>query len=361
MLNVILSKMTKENSLEDAINTVNDFLFNNFKFGINKTTLNLYEENGWFQFCYDNQINPKSESVYLANNNSAHCKKDSPYLLQNIFHEYFGHGLFFENSKLGIEYNEIRKEKYSRNRLIQIREENLPEIEAFAIWAEYFLSKLTDQMGLFEQKMKSMSKEFNQALDGYVGLQRAFGTRGFLYHCGMPKRYSPEDLKGILRCILKDKLQEIELALVYGSRKEYSDIDLFIISDKIGDINLGWLDVYSISSSQFEEQFRLFDLSITDPLTTGEVIMGDKDYLIQLKKKLKTQQITSEAIMHNLNRSRQQAAYSEKYPINSKEWKKGRRYKITYEAMAHSLANGKPFFTKKEIISKSEDFLQNLD
>ena len=350
-----------------------------FDFFPKRTKLNLYLRGEWQDFCerFDHPL--KSEGIFLPRNLSAHLLADSPFLELNIFHEYFGHGLFCEYNKQGKflqkleqrlvkdERRQFKRKKFSKKELREFREknpnfkllkkesDNNPYLyETFAVWTEHYLSERLRLKNKFSQKYKEMPKEIQRNLEKMLSFQRNYGELALFYEIGMPKYYNAEKIKNLLERMFKDKedkFKDARLGLLYGSRKPYSDIDLFVVSDKVKDFTNEWLDIYALRPKQFEYASSVFDVSIADPLLTGELVFGDKKYFEQKRKQLKEQPITQEAIYYNIIKSKEQKNLSYSFPKNSKEYLKGISYTETYMKNALALRQGKRKLTKKSLVS----------
>jgi hypothetical protein len=191
-----------------------------------------------------------------------------------------------------------------------------------------------------------MSKEIKENLERMLKFQEDCGELALFYEIGMPKYYNLEKIKNLFERIFKDKINPIKLILIYGSKKPYSDIDLFIVSEKIKDFMSNWLDIYSLSPKQFEYSVSVFDIAVTDPLLTGEFVFGDREYLEQKKWQLQKQAITWESIYYNVIKGKEQKNLVKDYPKNSKEWEIRVSYSETYVKNALALRQGKRKLTK---------------
>lgn len=343
-------------------------------FSPKRTNLQLLNQESWDCFCRKYNLNHNSEGVFLIRNLTAYLLENSKNLELNLFHEYFGHGLFCEYSKQGkfIELleNKTKKEErihfkgrdFSLDELIQFRkqnplsiilqksnEKNLAAYELFAIWTEKYLS---EKLGInkFEKKYSELPKNINEGLNYFLEFQKNYGELVLMYEVGMPKYYNKDKIKSLLQRLFKDKANTIQMALLYGSRKPYSDIDILIVSKEITNFNNDWLDIYALQPEQFEYALSMFDISITDPLLTGEFILGDNNYFNQKKQQLEKQPITQEAIYYNIIKAKEQRILSKNFPNNSKENSRGESYFHTYLKNAIALKQGKRILAKKGIL-----------
>ena len=145
----------------------------------------------------------------------------------------------------------------------------------------------------------------------------------------------------------KEDFKSIELALLYGSKKPYSDIDVFVVSDKIQDTFLNWLDVRSVSSQGLTDMLSKLDISATESLFTGEFITGNKAYLEQLKETAIKIPITEQAVTYNMH----QAEHARRIALlNDGDYNKYRTangWSQSYSQNARLLIKGKKALTKK--------------
>ena len=343
-------------------------------FSPKRTKIEMLNQESWNCFCKKYNLNHNSEGIFLTRNLTAYLLENSENLELNLFHEYFGHGLFCEYSKQGkfmeqLEKKTKKEEKihfkgksFSLEDLAQFRKQNpLSEIlqknneknvatyELFAIWTEKYLSEKLN-INQFKKKYSELPKNINGGLNQLVEFQKNYGELALMYEIGMPKYYDQDKIKNLLQQLFKDKVNTIQLALLYGSRKPYSDIDLFIISKEITNFNSDWLDIYALQPEQFEYALSMFDISVTDPLLTGEFILGDNNYLNQKKQQLTRQPITKEAIYYNIIKAKEQKLLARQFPNSSKENSRGESYFHTYLKNTIALRQGKRMLTKKDLI-----------
>jgi len=360
-------------SLSSLIAEVNSYYQNLLNIQPNRTKLQILSQMEWEKFCKDFNFSPLSKGIFLVRNLTCYLS-DSEFLRLNLFHEYFGHGLFFEYSKYGKFIYKLEKklEKEERKflkgkewtleqlsdfrkenpffKLINKQENNLV-YEIFAIWTEYHLSKLFGFKYKFKQKYKKMSNEMKEGLEKFIDFQNEFGELALYYEMGMPKYYSLTKIKELLKTIFKKKIDSARLVILYGSRKPYSDIDIFMVSDEIKSFRNEWLDIYAMDQKEFEYSVSVFRISVTDPLLTGDLILGDEYYFEQKKKQIQEQPITQEAIYYNLSKSEEQKNLAKHFPKNSKEYAIATSYAQTYFKNAFFLKQGKRKLTKSCLLS----------
>jgi len=361
-------------NLDDLISQISEHYQQLLSIKPRRTKIQILSAIEWQNFCRKFNLDNSSEGISLSRNLTSYLLANSEFLPLNLFHEYFGHGLFFEYSKQGrfiqkLEKKLIKEEKMNfKNRqftleeLLKFREKNSsfkllqkeknnPLYEVFAIWTEHYLCELFKMKDKFEQKYKKISGKIKENLEKFIDFQKRQGELALFYEIGMPKYYDSLKIKTLLETIFKEKIKSARLVILYGSKKPYADIDLFVVSNEIKDFKNNWLDIYSLTPAEFEYSVSVFRISVTDPLLTGELVLGDKNYFEQKKKQLQEQPITQEAIYYNLIKSKEQKILAEQFPRNSKEYVIGMSYAETYLKNALALKQGKRKLTRNSLIT----------
>jgi len=343
-----------------------------------KSIYQVYPDNKWFEFVRKTGSHPDSHGVYLPRALSAYLKESSEYLPVNLLHEYFGHGLFCEHAITGqkivsLEQSLAETEKQmlnlaelpdgshfqvdetnpyfqqyksQRGELQQFFSQNVHNYEGFAMWLEYFLSKAINQEDLFEQKMDELvHPDYKRLFEQFQSFSEQNGNFALIAQLGFPKYYDNNTIVDTLRRIYKDNFDSIQLAILYGSGKPYSDIDLFIVSDKIQSCYNPWLDIYVRTPSDFETDSINLSIAVTDPLFSGKTIIGNSNYQQQLQQRILHQPITQEAIQYNLTQSKEQERIALMYPENSKERDIAQSYQQSFKRNAEELQNGNKILT----------------
>src|SRR5687767_6575571 len=91
------------NSTDERIRHASTFVFHEFNLRIQQSQIRLYSPTQWETFCRVNRFNAAAEGLYVPSSHKAYVRTRTPLLHSNIFHEYFGHGLFCEHSVIGKE------------------------------------------------------------------------------------------------------------------------------------------------------------------------------------------------------------------------------------------------------------------
>lgn len=339
------------------------------------TRLNILSDNQWNSFCNQFGLKPNTLGAYLPRNQLALVRSQPESAPLNLFHEYFGHGLYCEQSLGGEKLVELEKKLLEEEKQefgngqftledikrfrqqnktfqeIQIqRKKNYSTYEGFAVFVEYLLSGKFNLNDLFEKKYGSWSSESRKGLEQIINFNKQYGNLATFYQFGLAKTTTLERVKKLLKEIYGKRINEIKFALLYGSQKPFSDIDIFIVSNALGNIDASWIDIRTFGNKEFEDKIRLFDVAVIDPITTGRFILGDEKYFQEIRKQIHNQPITLEAINYNLIEAQNQARFSQNYPEKSKENKTGLSYAVTSILLADNLRKGNRIFTKKELI-----------
>lgn len=207
---------------------------------------------------------------------------------------------------------------------------------------------------LARQKLSSKMLQPNKKLTDY---QSVHGEYALLYSCGFPKYYNINILEDILRKLFREDFNSIEFSLVYGSRKPQSDIDIFMVSDKIPNSYLQWIDISSVSNQNFQDLLSKLDLSITDPLFTGQFICGNKTYLEQAKTIINKMPITQETITHHIQHTARAKELALQHCEETKEHQTAMRWSKSYLANAKELKQNRKALTLANLVRKyPEDF-----
>ena len=88
-------------SLDSLLQDASSFVTSEFGFDIEQSKLKSYSLENWQEFCQTNDFDLNSSGIYVPASYSAYVRTDSPFLISNIFHELYGHGLFIEHSQIG--------------------------------------------------------------------------------------------------------------------------------------------------------------------------------------------------------------------------------------------------------------------
>ncbi len=202
----------------------------------------------------------------------------------------------------------------------------------------------------FEEKYSQIPDGLKTTLDRVESFRKKFGDLALFYASGIAKHPKNEQIAELLKKVLKADEREIKIALVYGSRKAYSDLDLFAVSSKATCSSNRWLDIQAYSEKEFEYQLSVFDISVTDPILTGNLVCGDEHYLEIVKQRLREQPITKEAIYYNIIHSKQQRILANENKDMPDLFRGGNSYSQTYMKNALALSTGKRILTRRDLL-----------
>ncbi len=353
----------KYTKIKHLLDESNKFYLNLLGYTLEQTILQSVQENQWCAFMQRKGLNSSSLGVYLPRNQEAIIRDDNPL---SLFHEYFGHGLYCEQSVVGktlvgLERNLLEEEtREFRGRqftledveefrvnsgvlrdLNKFKEENLGRYELFAIWTEHLLSNEFGMNESFEKKYDSLDSESKKTIENVVSFGERYGPLATFYESGLARVATSGRVKSLLEGVYGVKnIEDSRLVLLSGNRKPFSEIDLFSSSNCLSSAKNDWLDLVNFDEDDFDERVRLFEVQISYPILMGEFVAGDKGYLMQKRVQLKTQPISEEAIAHNFSRARANREYAKKCVHGSDEWRLSLSYAESYERNGKLLRAG---------------------
>ena len=277
-----------------------------------KSSLKEYTLSAWRDFLKYNNFNFKTRGVYNPATYEAHILKDNDIRAMTFFHEYYGHGIFSEHSTMG---KELVKASQIRDmqKVNEIKKRTLMHNEGFAIFMEDFLSESIGYDVLKKEFAKSITSYNNDMLQAYAIAKEAesYGDFYFKREFGFPESPTGNDMTQIISSLYPKA--NIQLAILYGSRKPESDVDLFIVSDDILTYKNHWLDVYAVSVEKFKHGIENLMINITDPIFSGEPIIGARE-VEKAKTMIMKMPITDNAIFLN-----KKAAYQEQKIVEDRK------------------------------------------
>jgi hypothetical protein len=163
---------------------------------------------------------------------------------------------------------------------------------------------------------------------------------------GFPKHYTSQTLAPIVSRLYGDSLH---FAVLYGSQKPKSDIDLFIVSNNTSrNYYTGWLDIYELHKDDFLHQLTHLDMSVLDPLFSGTLIMGDTDLFTQSKQFFHSKAIDSSVIDYYISEISQLSSFQS---LDSITEKNRCSYLESFKKNLNLLQQGKKISTYNELSS----------
>jgi len=124
-----MKALLKESKSEMLLEFSNSFYQDLLGYKPEKTSLQEISNSKWSKFAKQRGLNPNSSGIYLLRNQTAVIQGENPL---SLFHEYFGHGLYCEQSLQGRKLIELEKrllEEEKRN--FKTREFTLEELKDF--------------------------------------------------------------------------------------------------------------------------------------------------------------------------------------------------------------------------------------
>lgn len=333
-----------------------EFIKSELNLSIEKSLLKFYSPQNWKIFCKLNNLNATSEGLYVPQTYSAYVRTETPFLVSNVFHEYFGHGLFCEHSEIskimdGITEKKLYNEINPKEQIFGFTKRNIENYEGFALWLEAILCSETGNKDVWERKKSLLPDENVLLFEFFNDMELKMSRFGFVSQLGFPKHYDSEKILNVLRFIYSDGFQNIEFVVLYGSKKPKSDIDLFIVSENRSQNYFnGWLDIYELNRADFKDLASKLDISVTDPLFSGELIYGDEIVFEKTRQDIKTQQISNEAINHNLAMAKEQKNFIQKFNEGARERKISSSYSMSYARNAEELQKGEKPLTLNNLV-----------
>ncbi|MBU1129140.1 MAG: hypothetical protein KJ949_00750 [Nanoarchaeota archaeon] len=317
----------------------------------------------------------------MPRNQTAVIQQENPL---GLFHEYFGHGLYCEQSLTGRKLVELEKillkeekQKFQKKKfslrdiqkfrsenktfqeLDEFKKQNLAQYEIFAIWAEYLLSAENGLRNEFGERYDSLSKENRKIIDGAINFSEQYGDLATFYAMGLKKIQNKKRLLKLSQDIFRKSLDRTPLVLHFGSGKPFSDIDLFVVSNDIKPIYDYWIDVRAYSLEEIEKGIGVLNPMITDPIIVGNLIEGNKGYWKEIKQKIIDEPITEEAIRFNLNEYEIEKNRSKDKSLGSYLQNKNLRSAKTFLTNALALRNGDKILTFNGLVDYSHAFSQS--
>ena len=284
--------------------------------------------------------------MYVPTAKRAYVRDDSSNFISNVFHEYFGHGLYCEHSLIGqplCTMNPDEGQHYMYEPQQQgIAPHHIANYEGFATWLEDILCTETGYGNIWKKKKEGLPVFYQQVHELFCQAEESLTRFGLMAQLQFPKYYTASDLVPVVKKLYRDSFSNIDMVLLYGSKKPYSDIDLFVVSDKPSrNYFNGWLDVYELNREEFNYLTKNFDISVTEPLLKGELVYGSQSQLKLAKRQLCTQVITTDAIGHNRKMAEEQAKFAAMC-TDERLKKIGESYAKSYGQVASKLESGVP-------------------
>ena len=362
-------------ALSDYIEISNSFYQDLLEYKPKQTSLQQIPKTQWNEFATQRGLNPSSSGIYLPRNQTAVIQQDNPL---SLFHEYFGHGLYCEQSLEGMklvnlekrlleeekqefqrkqfnleDIQKFRQQNQTFRELEEHRKQNLAQYELFAIWTEYLLSEEFKIKDKFKRKYDSLKNGEKESIDSIINFSEVYGDLATFYAFGLSKVQDQKRLLRLAHDIFGRKLERTRLILHFGSEKPFSDIDLFVVSSDIPSTYDPWLDVRAYKHQDITGGIKVLNPMITDPIIVGKLVFGDEDYLGELRRKILVQPITEEAIRFNLREYETEKRRSKDESLGEYLQDKNLKSAKTFLTNSLALKNGYKLPIVKELIKYS--------
>lgn len=369
-----------EKMLDDYIQKAEGILED--KFGLKpERSRSVYHED-WPTFINNNGLHPSSESVFLPRDLTAHTPQQSlEKILPLIYHELEGHGNYCEHTLQGKKLIEDEKifsqlegeTKYKFASECSAYFQSIkPYFEGFAVWMEEFLLKNVGREDLWlERKEKSKQMPLDNQhsyFDAYSMLkdfEKERGTYELWYTIGFPKRFDKKTITSIAKEKLKERFDDLEFLILGGSKRPYSDMDLCAILKDGTKIDAyrhsRVIDFVQYNLSSLENHLDNFEVFATEPVFTGELIIGDEAKFESLKKGVKDE-CPKKEICQNLSKKSAKLLENSKLYFESGDFANSivsLTYALSYQTFAEEYSLGSKVLTYKEILESKKNPLLN--
>ena len=308
-------------SLDSLLQDASSFVTSEFGFDIKESKLKPYSPENWQNFCQTNNFDINSSGIYVPASYSAYIRVDSPFLVSNIFHELYGHGLFVEHSQIGKQLTEIIQnngdeksfmfdEINSQDQTFGIAKQNIHNYEGFAVWLEALLCKETNNSKVWNAKKDGFRKDYAQLFEFFEDAEKKLSRFGLISQMGFPKHYDDDKVLDVVKKIYGSHFNNVDFVIICGSQKPESDIDLCVISSNPSNQYFnGWLDITELNREDFQNRMNNLDIALTDAMFTGKLIFGDENTFQQYKQSILEKPISQEMIEYNKRKSNLQKEY----------------------------------------------------
>jgi len=339
-------------TLDSILLDASSFVISEFGFDIEQSKLNPYSPENWQEFCQVNNFNLNSSGIYVPASYSAYVRTDSLFLTSNIFHEFYGHGLFVEHSQIGKRLTEIIQNNGDEKSFIfdeinpqeqtfGIAKHNIHNYEGFAVWLEALLCNETGNSNVWSAKKDGLREDYSQLFEFFKDAESRLSRFGLISQMGFPKQYDDDKVLGIVRKLYGSNFNNVDFVVLYGSQKPESDIDLCIVSSNPSNQYFnGWLDIAELNREDFRNRINNLDIALTDAMFSGRLIFGDENSFHQYKQTILEKPISHEMVEYNKRKSNLQKEYLSSYQDNNRMKKLCISYIDSFSQNAEQLSLG---------------------
>jgi hypothetical protein len=352
------------------------------KFGIKLERSKLIYHTDWSSFTKENFLHPSSDSVFFPKDLTAHVPNQNlEKILPLVYHELEGHGNYCEHTLHGrklVEDEKIFSQSEGEDKLKFARECSAyfqsikPYFEGFAIWMEEFLLKNVEREDLWierREKSKFMPLDNQHSYFDAYSILKSFedkkGTYELWYTIGFPKKFDKKTIISIAKEKLRERFNDLEFLIVEGSKKPYSDIDLCAILKngvKTDDYKHSRnIDFVQYNLSDFEKHLNSFEVFATEPVFTGELVMGDESKFKNLKN-ITQNNVPSNETCNNLSKKGSKILENSKLYFEYGSFAESiinLAYALSYKTFAEEYSKGGKVLTYEEVLKSKKNPLLN--
>ncbi|NMB66471.1 nucleotidyltransferase domain-containing protein [Candidatus Woesearchaeota archaeon] len=348
-------------TLDSILLDASSFVSSEFGFDVEQSKLKPYSPENWQEFCQTNNFDINSSGIYVPASYSAYVRTDSLFLTSNIFHEFYGHGLFVEHSQIGKRLTEIIQnngdeksfmfdEISPQEQTFGIAKHNIHNYEGFAVWLEALLCNETGNSKVWQLKRDRLPDDFVSLFEYFQDVEQRFSRFGLISQMGFPKHYDDDKVLGVVRKLYGSNFNNVDFVVIYGSQKPESDIDLCVVSSNPSTQYFnGWLDIAELNREDFQNRINNLDIALTDAMFSGRLIFGDGITFHQYKQTILEKPISQEMIEYNKRKSKLQKEYLSSYRDNDRTKKLCLSYINSFSQNAEQLILGNKPLTLKTL------------
>jgi len=203
--------------------------------------------------------------------------------------------------------------------------ETLPLYEGSAIWIEDFLLNKIDKVMWNERKKKIKRNQEYSWYKQLKNFEKNNGTYFLWFSLGFPKVFRKDILTNIIKEKTKERFGKIRYAILYGSKKPSADIDFLLVLDdntNARDYIPQDIDILEIKEEEFMERTKLLDLQFTEPLFTGDLIIGNEKEFSNLRNYILKIRPNNSVITYLRNRAEEYHRYALQFDAQAKKEEK---------------------------------------
>ena len=250
-----------------------------FDLSISKSTLYLYTPDEWVNFAESHGKNPGTlRGLYLPNEYSAHVTTGKRHYPLTVFHELFGHGLFYECSVLG------KNSKSAKPSCLKSFGGDTQEyLEGIAVWFDQWCSYQLGLKAAWHEKFLCLPKSYKlayTAIKNQVEEQTAFGM---LAHHGFEIPVTQERLANYIQATEPGT----QFAIQYGDGSITEGTCVFVLGDETRTTTNSWLKLQMLSPSDFARVAAKQHPDILSTMFQGRFLCGDRTKYNKVKEKLR--------------------------------------------------------------------------